>query len=248
MKKTYLCLFLFILSFTTQAYVIVSDLDDTLKITNAQDLLPASYNGIFTRKLFSGVRSYLLGSELSRDSLHVVSASPNLLKPKIEKLFSEKGLVVDSIHLRKDILENKLKFKVRVVTEILNTHEGDVILIGDDVDKDPEVYSEIRQTFGSRIKATYIRPIRHREFQGTPILTTFDLANYEFWAGRLDLFSLFHVIDDLETDAIGSIIPSFAWCPRELSWNCETTMQQACTEVSRRIEHHCQLRDSDGKL
>jgi phosphatidate phosphatase APP1 len=229
----------------TQAYSIISDLDDTLKITNAGNLVPASYNGVFTKKMFSGTRSFLLGTELSRDQFFVLSASPHILYKKVEGLLRDNNLKVDQIFLRKNIKEEKFKYKVRTIKGILETHpDDDFVLIGDDVDKDPEVYQEILKLYPSRIKAIYIRVIKNRPFLGQSFHLTAELAHHEFWAGRLDLVSVFHVLQDHQEDSIFKILPKFAYCPKDFNWRklCDPSLEAECTRLERRIEHHCQLR------
>ncbi len=235
---------LFFLSHQSHSYILISDLDDTLKITNAKNLLPASYNGVFTKKLFSGVKSYLLGTELQRDKLFIVSASPSILYQKVQDLFLSNNIDFDQIILRKKIKEDKFIYKVKAIEKILQTETADVVFLGDDVDKDPEVFAEITKRFPGRVKSVYIRTVRSRSFSGTPFTVMAEVANLEFWQGRLDLVSLFQVLQDHKVDPIKKIIPKFAWCPSNLEWKttCESTLASDCSEISKRIEHHCQIK------
>jgi hypothetical protein len=103
-----------------------------------------------------------------------------------------------------------------------------LILIGDDVDHDPEIYQAIIERFPDRVLAAYIHVVRNRAIpEGLQsYYTAFDLALKEYQAGRMDQTGV-HVLAEslLDETAVDFVFPHFAFCPAEESfwqWQFDT--------------------------
>ena len=234
-KSWMLLLLVSIFSFQAHSYTIISDLDDTIKITHSERIIPGAINGVFSFKIFSGIQSYLHGTESTRGDFYIVTASPDILKDKVKYLLKKYDLKIDGLYLRKNPQIDKLTYKVDTIKTILEKSSGDVILIGDDVGKDPEAYEKIRTLYPDRVKAIYIRPILNRAFSGTRIHTTLDLALSEMWANRINIESVLAVFNDHLRDEMKYLVPKFAWCPGALS-----TQDMSYAQVSHRLKEFCQ--------
>lgn len=245
-----LCLF-FSLS-SHGAISVISDLDDTIKITNAGDPLEATVNGVFTLTAYTGMPTVINEMDTEEGKFYVLSASPAFLKPRVKELLAKNDLKADGIILRNVLRrESTLEFKTRSIRTILENSPDDFILLGDDVDKDPFVFEAIQKEFPSRITAAYIHVVKNREIPAgiTRYYTAFDLALRESMAGRLNADSVLKVFGVVSTGKkLKEIIPKFADCPTSPStwdWQLETQFSQESTELSTKLISFCQTRTPD---
>jgi phosphatidate phosphatase APP1 len=237
----------FFLSFNSFASVmVISDLDDTIKITDAGHAVPATWNGLFTEKVFTGIPEFLKSARKYSDSLHVVSAGPKLIKTRVLALLKKHKIQYDGVHLRSvPGKEGKLDYKVRIISDIMDKNPGDVILMGDDVDLDPEVYSEVLKKYSSRVLGVYIHIVKDRKIPETltRYWTTFDLALKEHMAGRMDNESVSAVADNLLRETkLSRIIPKFANCPTDSvvwEWQLSTMFSVEALELSSKLHEFC---------
>ncbi|HEX8475301.1 MAG TPA: phosphatase domain-containing protein [Pyrinomonadaceae bacterium] len=159
---------------------IVSDIDDTIKITE----VPAGVK-VVLRNAF--VRPYVPAPGMleryrafgGHPMFHYVSGSPWQMFHLLDKfLISDTGFPEGAFHMknvRKNLLvpdswqdfknlaagdEATLVQKVGQITRLLqNLPQRKFILIGDSGEKDPEVFREIRKTFPSQVQEIIIRDV-----------------------------------------------------------------------------------------
>jgi phosphatidate phosphatase APP1 len=159
---------------------VVSDIDDTIKITE----VPAGKR-IVLRNAF--LRGYAVVPGMAERyqghggdvMFHYVSGSPwQLYKILGDFLVGESGFPEGAFHMkdvRKNLLEREswhdfknlaagdaatLVQKVGQITRLFeNLPEREFILIGDSGEKDPEVFREIKKTFGQRVHEIIIRDV-----------------------------------------------------------------------------------------
>ena len=160
----------FILLFTllTQAswaqIHLVSDLDDTIKITNVGDLSDSIRNGLFSKRAFDGVQVAVKEMRTYIDSFTVVSASPKQLTPRIRKFLSHHKITPDYLYTRNIFRESDTtKYKTRIIEELLSAKEGKLILMGDDTEHDPDIFEDIKTRFPDRILAVYIHAVKNKK-------------------------------------------------------------------------------------
>ncbi len=236
-------------SFTTFAGVtLISDLDDTIKITNVANKPRATYNGIFGRRVFAGMPEFFEEARKYASELHVVSASFKIIRPSVIKTLELHGIEAESITLRNPLLRGgKISYKLRAISRIIDSGVDDIVLIGDDVDKDPEIFVEIQRRYPGRILASYIHVIRNRPLPEGEGLETYytaaDLALREFLAGRMDLESTSRIFERLILDeSLFNVIPGFAHCPSESTiwdWQLGTVFSEEASRLVDRIIQHC---------
>ena len=149
---------------------IISDIDDTVKISEVTDRRQLLENTFF--KAFQSVPGM---SELYRDlvargaRLHFVSSSPWQLYPPLRDFLLEAGfpwasLDLKSIRFRDQTLLNLFKegteTKPEQIIPILQRYpERIFILIGDSGEHDPEVYGDIARRFPDSIQRILIRSL-----------------------------------------------------------------------------------------
>ena len=229
----------FFFSHQALSFSIISDFDETIKITqsgkNPIDLWGDS--------LFSGMIQFFQESSIEVQDLYVLSASPHFLKAHIDFLL--KDINPREIILRKNVLESKFSYKLRNILRILNSTSENYILLGDDLGQDPEVYAHVRNLFPERILAIYIRPVQGRHLPPglLSFYTAFDLALKEYEFQRMNFQSVealyFHLMDE---DQMDLIFPPRAVCPKveeEWKWQYETDFSQKAKSLGKRLTKYC---------
>lgn len=200
--------------------LLISDLDDTIKISHTQSKLVTIYRGLFRSSAFAGMAQ--LYAELlafnPTSAFCVVSSSPPQIKRKVEffltkNKFPEANLVLRDWMRQPSILKYKLG-SILALVEKAEAAGARVILIGDDTEHDPEVFAHVAKRYPERIVARYIRSVRGRETPEGSIgfFTAFDVACAELAAGRLGSDEVLRVGEAvLKTEK--KIIPWFSLKP-----------------------------------
>src|SRR5690606_10052405 len=199
--------------------IVVSDLDDTIKIINSGNEVEAARNALTTNLVFTAIPSFY--QELARytDELHILSAGPSILRAKITKDMKTHGIEFRALELRKlSRWEDKLTHKVNYLVKLLKENpDTQFILLGDDVGKDPEAYDEIMRHYPGRVLASYIHVINNREVakSQTKFYLTSDLFVREYNAGRMPMAAVTYGFEQLlNEEKPEMIIPQFAHCPK----------------------------------
>ncbi len=247
MKNLLLCFF--VISFLGSAYgsiTIVSDLDDTIKITNSGREVDSTYNALFTENVFTAIPEFLDSARAYTDELHVVSASPTVIRAKILSTLAKKKIKIDSLTLRNFLRgESKLIYKVRAIKAIMDQSGDDFIFLGDDVGQDPEVYDELMKLYPNRVLASYIHVVNGRKLPESviPYFTTFDLYLREYMAGRMTKAAVEKGVSVFKAETNPKlIIPDFAQCPKTPAvwyWQAPTIFVSDAMALAAKINRYC---------
>jgi phosphatidate phosphatase APP1 len=245
MKKFILSVLL--VSFNSFAGIqIISDLDDTIKITHVAKPTAAAARGIFRKTVFTGVPEFLNEARAYSTKLHILTASPKLIKHSVLRTLNSNQIKHDSI-VFKNYLKNegKVAYKVRKIREIMDQSDDEFIFLGDDVDKDPEVFQEIQNLYPERVLATYVHAVRGRKIPAGHVVyyTSADLALREMLAGRMSIRAAANVLSSIGKEkSLHNVIPYFASCPRDgavWDWQLDTPLNLAATELVSDLIKHC---------
>jgi len=200
--------------------LLISDLDDTIKISHTQSKLITIYRGLFRSSAFAGMAQ--LYAELllfnPASTFCVVSSSPSQIKRKVEYFLSKNKFPECSIVLRDWMRQTSIvKYKLGSILALVEKAEsagGRVILIGDDTEHDPEVFAHVAKRHPDCIAARYLRVVRGRELPegSTGFFTAFDVACAELAAGRLGSEEVLRVGEAL-LKSEKKIIPWFSLQP-----------------------------------
>jgi hypothetical protein len=167
-----------------QALTVISDLDDTIKITRVKRIEAIS-NGLFSTHAFLGMpelmRSFKHNSE---NKLIIISGSPQFVKGPVLRLLEANAIITDKIDL-----VGKTKNKLADLRSNIEKTLDDVVLLGDDQESDPDFYQELKNSFPDKIKAIYIHQLNKRILPVGQVgfLTAYEVAVHEAVAGRLNL-------------------------------------------------------------
>lgn len=252
MKKLIISLFILGLSFTSFAGItVISDLDDTLKITNSGDEIDGALNAAFRSDVFVGTTEFWMGLESYTNEQHILSASPTVLRLKIQTTLKKHQIDYTSIILKNYLVkEDKLTYKIRMILEVMKTNNDDFIFMGDDVGMDPEVYDYFAKNYPERVLAIYIRPIQNRNLPKSSqvIFTNFDLALSEYESGRMSASWTDEVgMRVLSSAKLNHIIPEFAHCPKSDSpWKKQyrSDYGEMAKSIAQKLVSYCQLRSN----
>lgn len=186
--KNIVCLVTLLGALSSHALTVISDLDDTIKITRVKTL-DAIKNGLFSTRTFLGMPELLRSLKAGDDQnlLHVVSGSPDLVRGPVENLLSVNEIEVTSVHLL-----NGTSKKPTALSKLVESTDDDVILLGDDQEKDPYFYADLKKQYPEKIKAIYIHQLNERNLPEGQIgfLTAYEVAAHEAAAGRMSFNDL----------------------------------------------------------
>lgn len=244
---------------------IVTDMDDTIKVTHVGsiDSVP---NGLFGERAFAGMAQLyheMLDQARHRQadpeaSLFVISGSPSFLYWRLRDFLQDNGFPKATLETRNFFAKPEIyEFKTQRIRPILSSFSQDsFVLVGDDTERDPEVYATMRNEFPARVDTVYIRQVRGKAMLPgqLPFHTALDVALNEVKLGRMTAAQAAHVGDVIvdEKDEV-SVLPDFAVCPVP-GWLSDLAAQipadqmtdalaKAVTQVQDRVEHLCESRD-----
>ena len=169
-----------------ETFGVISDLDDTViqsRITSfLQAVRTVMLGNARTRLPFPGVAAFYQALEKGgdgsrRNPIFYVSSSPWNIHDVIADFMDLQRIPRGPIHLRDwdvdldALTSHRLKrHKEPIIREILELYPSlPFILIGDDSQKDPEIYRSIIDQFPGRILAIYIRNVRAEPGRSTAV-------------------------------------------------------------------------------
>lgn len=225
---------------------IITDFDDTIRITDSGNLFWASLRAIFRDGVYTGIPEFLEESRNYVDKVHVVTASPDVIIKKVRRVLKEESIRADSVYMRSSKKsEGKLDFKVRIIKELMDSDPRDVILMGDDLGNDPEVFIKVRELFPKRILAAYVHVVDHKLLpEGViPYWTSHDLAIHEYQSGRMSKDSALRVLNSVATvKKIKKVFPRFADCPKNSfvwDWQRNTDFALEVDVIIKKLTDYC---------
>jgi hypothetical protein len=159
---------------------VISDIDDTVKITEIPAGVPIVIKNTFFREFKAAPNMAKMYQQWMDASFHYVSGGPwQLYRPLSAFLFSKpSGFPEGTFHMKnvtknllsantwedlKELVTNEnltFDLKVSTISEImLRFPNRRFILVGDSGEKDPEVYREIKRRFSEQVSEIWIRDV-----------------------------------------------------------------------------------------
>jgi hypothetical protein len=200
--------------------LLISDVDDTVKITHVTRRFRAAVRGLVRRSVYGGMA--ILYREMNPE-LVFLSASPLFLEGRVRRTLVERGGFPSARIVLRDWWSERdvAAFKQGQIDRFCRASPLPVVLVGDDTERDPEVFlsAASRQDAG-RVVAIYIRQNTGRTLpEGVlPFRTAFDIALCEHLGGRLSIASAVRVgeavLEAARNQARHLLPPFYAW-PRQ---------------------------------
>jgi hypothetical protein len=200
------------------AFTLLSDVDDTVKITHVTSAARATVRGLARNAVYAGMAA--LYRELDADVVFV-SASPKLVEPHLRRTLIERAGFPPARFVLRDWSRERdtAAFKRQHLQALAAASPRPVILVGDDTEQDPELFLEVAAAQPpGRVAAIYIRRNLHRDLpKGViPFVTAFEVAVHEVTAGRLSPEAAVRVGEATLTGAGDEgrrLYPPFYRCP-----------------------------------
>ena len=149
---------------------VISDIDDTVKITEVTDKTKLIRNTFFREFAAVDGMAPLYRKWAAQGAVfHFVSSSPWQLYEPLRELMNESGFPEAAWHLKpfrvKDVSARSLfadptEYKLTTIEKVLKAFpQRWFILVGDSGEKDPEIYGELARRHPEQIEAIYIRDV-----------------------------------------------------------------------------------------
>ena len=152
----------------TAPFLVISDFDDTIAVTQVVKTAKLLENAFLkdsdTQEAVPGMAAfYGCLKAPGAPSFALVSGSPVQYAPRVASFLTRNGFPPLGLYLR-DLGPGTLSdYKQPIIRRLLQQFPQPVVLVGDSGERDPEVYSQIRQEFPGRVKAIFIRDAGHAE-------------------------------------------------------------------------------------
>ena len=206
------------------SFILVSDVDDTVKITDVHNRDNLSCNVVAGKLVFAGMPelyAYLLGKNFSAERLMFLSGAPFIFSFNLHKLLNDAHFPAYNLTLSgaTDLFSSHYEYKTKHMKELYGATEGyNFILIGDDTEYDPEVYANFSTSFKqNKVLAIYIHKITGRNLppDSVAFVTAYDIAIHEFLAGRLSEKQTADVGEAVFKSDDAAFLPGFQQCPKK---------------------------------
>ena len=145
--------------------LIVSDIDDTIKMT---DILGAkvkvAVSPFFEVKAFAGMNSLYENLLNEETKIYYISGSPQYIRNNVENYLSSHHFPqFKNLILRTNLSDDIFKVKYYAITKLISEEKPDkVLFIGDDTEYDPEVYEQLSLENPGLVNGIYIRSVQNR--------------------------------------------------------------------------------------
>lgn len=147
---------------------LVSDIDDTIKITNVLDRREMLANTFLRAyQAVPGMADAYRRFAAQGVAIHYVSASPLPLLGALQELAAREGFPRGSLALRPfrwvdgtaiELLEPSETYKTEAIAAIVESFERRAfVLVGDTGERDPEIYAAIARRFPDRVRSIWLR-------------------------------------------------------------------------------------------
>ena len=173
---------------------VISDIDDTIKITEVRDR-EAMLRNTFLRSFrpAPGMASlYERWRTNDHAQFHYVSASPWQLYPALAEFRRTNGFPAGTFHLKTlrlkdesflDLFQSPVEYKLGVIEPLLAKFpQRRFILVGDSGEADPEVYGEVTRRHPEQIERILIRDVTNEDERAERYRAAFREVAPEKWS------------------------------------------------------------------
>jgi len=198
-------------------FQVVSDFDDTIKVTNVGSRKAAVCSTLLNSKVFTGIAPLFQKFKAKGAPVSLVSGGVIHWQFLMYDDLHKNNIPYDQIFMKGFLSESTLPFKYSKLVQLLSKHRLPMVLIGDDTQYDPDAYSQFRHEYPNYFLASYIRNVTGRPLPPhmRRFYTPYEIAVYEHLDGRLG----FHDVEDvaqsiLTTADRKTLFPHFVNCPK----------------------------------
>lgn len=149
---------------TRAPFLVVSDLDDTLAVSEVRRPTRLVSNALLrdadTQAAVEGMADFYrcLGDEApARPGFALVSGTPQQFAPRVARFLALNRFPAFGLYLRALSPATLSGYKPPRLRTLLADFPGRVVLVGDSGEHDPEIYAALAREFPGRVAAIYIR-------------------------------------------------------------------------------------------
>jgi phosphatidate phosphatase APP1 len=145
----------------SHALSVVSDIDDTIKISHVNTVFTAIFNAPFDHAFTGMSETYqAISASGAVNNFYYISGSPILLTHHLTGFLAENRFPQGKLVLREQSDPKDMGlYKEKQIRALLNEIQDSVILIGDDTQEDGKAYAQMSLEFPGRVKGIYIHRI-----------------------------------------------------------------------------------------
>ncbi|MBK7892984.1 MAG: hypothetical protein IPJ84_19665 [Bdellovibrionales bacterium] len=222
---------------SASAYVLVTDVDDTIKVTHVRDVVDRTVRFFTEPQSFAGMD--LLYKRMLNSQPHgefaVVSGAPRAVQMAVQWFLVAFGFPAPSYLQTREMFEDTALFKIKAISNLFRFNERDgavVVMVGDDTEQDPFVYDNVSKNY--YIEPTvYIRRVSNRGIgAGAQYFdSAADIAVLEFLAGRLEPQDVYDVYKSILSEAeLPRLFVPGEYCPGDSSPRLSSTVPRTFLE------------------
>ncbi len=239
-------------------FLVVSDFDDTMKQTHSEDFKD-TVKSLADAKDFVGlsdvVSSLVANSNLNsdRDDFVLLTGAYTILRPFVEGFLNKFRYPRAELYLRgkAEAWGSIYDYKTKALEKIWQQYGLPMVLIGDDVQKDPEVYIDFLARHPEAVMSIHIHGVKGRPLPGglQGYLTPYEIAVSEFAFGRLELNQVLAVGNTLLDKNVSrqDIFPEYMECPKNFNFseavsNLNSAIATQARQIESRVARFCRHR------
>lgn len=151
--RHFLGIVVLLFSFSVSAQTLmVSDVDDTIKVAHVPDLMEAAKWAFKVDSRFAGMTHLYSLIKDENPDLHLVylSNAPNWLMGSTHRKFLERGLFPEGLYINRTDYSKEVHKLTHLRALIEKIQPKKVILVGDNGERDPSIYAQIVKEYGDR--------------------------------------------------------------------------------------------------
>ena len=172
---------------------VISDIDDTIKITEVTDRTKLLENTFFREfRAVDGMAAVYKKWADAGAHFHFVSSSPWQLYQPLSVFATEAGFPEGTYHMRRfrlkdssflQLLENPIPYKVAIIESIIQNYpKRTFVLVGDSGEKDPEIYGIVARRYSDQVKRIYIRNVTEESAESSRFENAFREVPFDRWS------------------------------------------------------------------
>ncbi|CAE79809.1 phosphatase domain-containing protein [Bdellovibrio bacteriovorus] len=151
--KTWIAFILLFVGLSAQARtLLVSDVDDTIKLAHIKDLSEAARYAFDSKSRFAGMSElyHLIAKDQPDLEIVYLSRAPDWFMGRTHRKFLENGNFPDGEYINRTNYDSDVH-KIYTLREVMAKVRPDkVIFVGDNGEQDPEIYKQISEEFAGR--------------------------------------------------------------------------------------------------
>jgi hypothetical protein len=244
-----------------QNTLLVSDVDDTVRVMDSGNLQSTISNSLDTKHAFAGMATIYAAIRSQQNKVGFVTGGFSFLKEIYQKFLDRNLFDFDYLVTRRNPLMKVEKYKFKAINKLVEKAQPQaLIMIGDNASHDPEVYAAIHEKYANLPAQTYIHQVYAND-EGAPLmegqvgfLTAGDLAVRLYNAGEIHesvveivLTQLNLALDSSKSRVREEVIPDWLQCDEffqttgwpEIERRTTSGLDAAYASLKPKVEYAC---------